>query len=329
MSTRTHGPAGRRWRVGLAGGAVTAALLGAWAVVPTSEAAGTPSGPPESAAAAVDPTNRIAFVTGSSSPHLALMDRSGGNLVQLTWCHLDGSPTFTPDGRHLVFAHDDPRGPPDLWMVGTDGQNAVRLTTAPERDTDPTVSPDGTLIAFTSNRGVGHGVYLMPLAGESVSDPAVRLVRGWDPAFSPDGRHLAVVRRDADGSTSIWVVNRKGDQRARLTKGPGGWQGGPSYSPDGARIAYSSDGAIWLMRSDGSRQRPITDPKFNADARPAFSPNGRQVVFQRWNYARYFNIVRKPARRTSHATVLTTYPGAWAQEDVQPAWWGPALLATP
>jgi Tol biopolymer transport system component len=312
-----------------AGVVVVPAALGSVGVAAPSGAVGSPDDRAPAAAVRLDTSNRIAFVKGNSSPHLALMDRSGGNLVELTWCHPDGSPAFTPDGRRIVFADDDPVGQPDLWVVDTDGQNLARLTTAPERDVDPSVSPDGRLVAFTSNRGTGHGVYLMPISGESARHPATRLARGWDPAFSPDGRRLALVRRDVDGSTSIWTMDLQGRDRVRLTRGPGGWQAGPSYSPDGTKIAYSSDGAIWLMRSDGTRQRPITDPKFDGDARPAFSPNGRQVVFQRWNYARYFNIVRKPARRASHTTVLTKYPGAWAEEDVQPAWWGPALLTEP
>ena len=275
-----------------------------------------------SAVGAAQATNRIAFVQKVfSEAHISLMDRDGGNIVELTGSRTK-SPTFTPDGRRIVFTKWTRRGS-DLWIIDTDGKHLEQLTTAPVRDADPSVSPDGRLIAFTSDRGAGHGVYVMSATGEVQGPPARRLARGWNPAFAPDGRHILYTRR-TDQVSDLWVMQLGGTHRHQLTTSPSN-DSDPAYSPDGRRIVYVRDRAIWLMHSDGTRQHAITAPRY-WDSQPAFSPNGKQVVFARVNYVRYYNIVRKPARMASHTKVLTKYPHAWSIDDYQPAWWGPTLL---
>jgi len=297
-------------------------------VVGLAVLAGTalPEAPPvartDSSTSVVSPMNRIAFVQRVfSESHINLMDRNGSNIVELTGPRTK-SPTFTPDGRRIVFAKWSRQGA-DLWIIDTTGQHLEQLTSAPVRDADPSVSPDGTLIAFTSNRGPGHGVYVMTVKGEVKGPPAKRLARGWNPAFATDGRHILYTRR-TDQVSHLWVMHLDGTHRHQLTTSPSN-DYDPAYSPDGRRIVYVRDRAIWLMRSDGTRQHAITAPHY-WDSQPAFSPNGKQVVFARVNYVRYSNIVRKPARMASHSKVLTKYPHAWSIDDYQPAWWGPTLL---
>jgi len=70
--------------------------------------------------------------------------------------HAAFAPTFTPDGRRILFAsnHGDPSGREfDLWLIGLDGTGLERVTQAPAFDGFPLFSRDGRHLAFCSNRG--------------------------------------------------------------------------------------------------------------------------------------------------------------------------------
>ncbi|MBX7150676.1 PDZ domain-containing protein [bacterium] len=72
-------------------------------------------------------------------------------------------PCLTPDGKSIIFSHED-----DLWMVSSDGGNAVRLTGMDGRETNPRVSPDGQWLAFTGNQDGNANIYVMPMKGGDI-----------------------------------------------------------------------------------------------------------------------------------------------------------------
>ena len=87
----------------------------------------------------------------------------------------------------VVFAYAS-----DLWAVGRTGGQARRLTATPFVETDPRLSPDGSLIAFTATVGGNTDVYVMPAAGGDpvrlTYHPGIDAARGW----SPDGRRVVI-----------------------------------------------------------------------------------------------------------------------------------------
>ncbi|MEA3337716.1 MAG: hypothetical protein U9R25_17615 [Chloroflexota bacterium] len=95
----------------------------------------------------------------------------------------------------------------------------------------------------------------------------------------PSGR--LVFEREEDGNSDIYVMNIDGSGMTRLTDDPG-WDGVPSWSPDGTRIAFASErqGApvIFVMDADGSNQHAITDPSYVSLA-PVWSPDGSRIAF--------------------------------------------------
>jgi len=72
-------------------------------------------------------------------------------------------PTLTPNADVVVFSYQD-----DLWRVNSDGGTAFRLTAMDGTETDPSVSPDGNWLAFSSNQYGNYDVYLMPLNGGEI-----------------------------------------------------------------------------------------------------------------------------------------------------------------
>ena len=141
----------------------------------------------------------------------------------------------TLSATHVAFAHAG-----DLWIAGRDGGEARRLTSTPAVETDPHFSPDGTRIAFSSNRAggqTGFAVYVVPAAGGTPARltwyPAYAFVRGW----TPDGERVlyASTRETAPvGFERLWTVAAGGGPSETV---PAPWGHDGWYSPDGGRLA--------------------------------------------------------------------------------------------
>ena len=116
-------------------------------------------------------------------------------------------PAPSPDGSAIAFSYMG-----DIWRVSADGGQAERLTVHEAYDESPLWSPDGTRIAFTSDREGNEDVYVMPAAG----GVPTRLTThsGWDDAqcWTRDGDddppHL--VSRTRSRRSSAWSRRRVG-----------------------------------------------------------------------------------------------------------------------
>lgn len=73
------------------------------------------------------------------------------------------NPTLTPDAETIIFSFEG-----DLWSVNTNGGNALRLTAMDGVEDNPSVSPDGKWLAFSSNQYGNYDVYIMPLSGGEI-----------------------------------------------------------------------------------------------------------------------------------------------------------------
>ena len=120
-------------------------------------------------------------------------------------------PAISRDGKLLAFASDRSKADNlDIWVQQIGGRDPIRLTTDPADESDPAFSPDGTMIAFRSEKD-GGGIYLVPSLGGS---PVLLAPLGRNPRFSPDGRWVAYsVGGEAvsnPGSAGVFIVNSGG-----------------------------------------------------------------------------------------------------------------------
>ena len=135
------------------------------------------------------------------------------------------SPAWSPDGVTIAFVSDRD-GNAEIYAVNTDGSDPRNLTNHAANDHSPVWSPDGTRIAFISDRDGNEAVYLMNADGSDqhrlMSNPS-ESARGMGvPAWSPDGRSLAVAVRyfgsPSSGELSrIYVVDADGANLRCLT----------------------------------------------------------------------------------------------------------------
>lgn len=91
---------------------------------------------------------------------------------------------------------------------------------------------------------------------------------GWYPAWSPDGRRLAIVVRG-----DLWTIDADGSHGRRLTFTPGA-EAKPAWSPDGRRLAFVRDGVVWTIRADGENEQRVA-----AGDSPTWSPDGLELAY--------------------------------------------------
>lgn len=218
------------------------------------------------------------------------------DVTEGTWMNLDVS----PDGERIVF---DLLG--DLYLLPIGGGDAEALTNGMVWDMMPRFSPDGSEIAFISDRNGGDNVWTMPADGgepRQISREDFRLVN--NPVWSPDGRFIAArkhfVSTRSLGSGEIWLYHASGEGSGlQLNEKPNEQKdlGEPAFSPDGRYVYFSQDttpggtfqygknaaeGIYSIRRIDretGDIETVIAGP--GGAVRPTPSPDGRYLAFVR------------------------------------------------
>lgn len=171
--------------------------------------------------------------SATTNPHTALAERIIGNIAQA------GAPTLSPDGRSVAFVVtrvDLPKNTytSQVWVAATDGSTPPRVVTGGEHDANPTWSPDGSVLAFTSRRSAKKGestLHVLPFVTPGETRTVATMKDGLgDVAFSSDGRWIAFTSRTPherysaqgaeDGDTS-WQAPRKIDRFFTQLNGEG------------------------------------------------------------------------------------------------------------
>jgi Tol biopolymer transport system component len=224
---------------------------------------------------------KIAFESDrDGNANIYVMNADGSGLTRLTDALADDSnPSWSPDGTKIAFDSNRDSTEQENFenheiyvMNAADGSNQTSLTFSTAWDSLPRWSPDGTKIAFYSERDRYGDIYVMNAADGSnqtrLTNTVARnfiLDTAWDsfPSWSPDGTKIAF-DSNRDGNQEIYVMNAAdGSNPTRLTYDNVS-DSGSSWSPDGTKIAFSSakDGnlEIYLMNAaDGSGQTRLTN----------------------------------------------------------------------
>ena len=214
-------------------------------------------------------------------------------------------PQFDPDGHGRLLVFRDSRAGvnvnDDIAVIRTDGTGYRNLTRSPDaNEWGPVWSPDGRRIAYSSDENGMPQLFVMNADGSNARQ--LSDVWGEYPAWSPDGSRIAFAS-SMGGSTpfgdpdyDVWVMDADGSDETNLTAAPDSNDMYPTWSPDGAWIAFEStrgtppsfeppphdlerqsDDDVWVMRADGSDPRNLTSDLVRQDKFPDWSLGGLLV----------------------------------------------------
>ncbi len=159
-------------------------------------------------------------------------------------------------------------------------EGSIRVSTLSQgtQDSEPAVSPDGRMVAFSAIRQNGQGLWLMDMVTRS----EVKLTGDLDrlPRFTADGGSV-LFTRVREGRPSLWRVPVIGGTPRLVIEGAADGD----YSPDGSQIAYISSASdssreqirLMVARSDGTASRVLWAPGQLVIGSPRWSPDGRYV----------------------------------------------------
>jgi Tol biopolymer transport system component len=261
--------------------------------------------PPPAKAAFPGQNGRIVFWREDSDGFVQtwVADKDLSDRAKLTSGSADsGWAVWKPGGAKLAFdstrADPDPtdaRAIDDIFKMNPDGTGVVKLTDSKSFNADAGWSPDGSKIAFDSDRADRPGrfeIHVMDSDGTNVRRlttlPAYAIF-DLAPRFSPDGRRIVFTRYVVDNAVSaLFTVRVDGGGLKRLTPWING-AGDADYSPDGKKLVFEAFsltenhrcyGNIYTVDSDGQHLTNITDNRCKeGSSDPVWSPNGKKILF--------------------------------------------------
>ena len=183
------------------------------------------------------------------------------------------APNWIPN-RFELTATLSFEGDQEIYLLTGGGKTIKRLTNSSGIDVEASMSPDGKLMAFVSQRAGTPQVYIQEMSGDHIRRLTFHGQYNTQPSWSPKGDKIAYSSME-DGQVNIYVIDTDGNHPIRLTYNQGDNEA-PSWSPDGSLIVFSSTregrSRIYVMTAFGTDQRRLLD--FPGEQRqPKWSPN--------------------------------------------------------
>ena len=227
-------------------------------------------------------------------------DASGGKQTQITFGERDAfALDASADGAKILYGASKEES--DIWGVNVEKGEEFSFASDINSELWAAVAPDSKTVAYQSIKNLSQGdklflgaILIKPT--DSDAPPFQLTASGGLPVWSPDGKRLAFIRV-AGETPDLWIINSGGGEEKQLATGgllPVEYTVLPynrhqanhfSWSPDGKKIAYISDGGgqrnIWLIEADGANNAQLTN---NTDSNvsvfcPLWSADGRRIAY--------------------------------------------------
>jgi len=237
----------------------------------------------------VSPTFTPQPLTSTATPQ-AITETPVPTETPLSMHALEPDPTLNAGGSASpakIAFYSERDGNAEIFIMNPDGSDQRRLTFNQFEDSSPVWSPDGSQIAFISDRDDPQAgecfpnclfqIYVINTDGSDEYKLVETEFTTHHPDWHPDDTKLSF-DTEFNLQGDIYVVNTDGSDQCLLIE-DGFWA---DWSPDGTQIAFASnrDGnvEIYLADADGSNQRRLTDNQ-RMDFFPAWSPDGEKIAF--------------------------------------------------
>lgn len=223
------------------------------------------------------------------------LDSATFNVSQVTFA--DEGAIFDPcvakDGTTLVFSSTQHRSTSDIYVQRAGNRTMTQLTRDPGQDMMPKLSPDGSKIAFASDRSGNWDIYVMPVQGGKAVQVTTDAAHEIAPSWSPDGTQLVYSRLGTNSARwEMWTLPLSNPNTANFI-GFGlfpQWSPVAASGPDGSDLILYQLGrergrrsfGIWtiaLQNGEATNPTQIASAADRALINPSWSPDGKWIVF--------------------------------------------------
>ena len=185
------------------------------------------------------------------------------------------APRFSPDGQKVIMSLESEDGRnANIYEMDLRSKQTRQVTNVPAINTAPCYSPDGSRIAFESDRGGTQQIYVMGADGSNQQRVSFGNGRYSTPVWSPDGKYIAFTKQ-GEGKFGIGVMAPDGSGERVLTEGF--HNEGPTWSPNSRVLMFFRDtqgenggSQLWSVDITGYNEQQVQTPEFSSD--PAWSP---------------------------------------------------------
>lgn len=285
------------------------------ALVLTSAACDNPTEPirapqprPTFARIAPDAKGPILFTSSANEAKLYVVDPVTANVVQLPSGPGDyQAGSWSADYSKITFSKGLFGG---LWMMDANGSNETQVSAMPLVRSS-VFSPDGKFIAFIANVPDAQ-VHTVEIATGQVKQLTNLTGLGLRISWSADGKKLLFAKQDGSNG-NLFTIAPDGTGLKQITRCKGFcWDG--QFSPDGSQIALIYGGQVATMASTGANLKMVTSAADPQPHYPSWSPNGKQLAYERYASNQHDIYVVTLANGATTALVTSRL------DDTTPSW---------
>jgi len=160
-------------------------------------------------------------------------------------------------------------------LTDAEAYEITQITFEPSYEGQPAWSPDGSKIAFVSDRDGNKEIYVMDANGSEQERLTYNSCDDIEPDWSPDGSKI-VFSSNRSGNYDVWIMDADGNHQVQLTRRS--WdEMAPAWRYNEDKILYYDpywNGTVYIMNADGSGQTALANGRY-----PSWSSDGTKIVF--------------------------------------------------
>lgn len=205
----------------------------------------------------------------------------------------DFDPTVSRDGKFIAFASTQHRPTADIYIKQVGARAVTQITADPGNDVMPAISPDGSRVAFCSDRNGAWNLFVVTTAGGQPAQLTAERTHDLHPTWSPDGKKIAFCRLgQMSGRWELWVLNTDQPSQAEFV----GFGMFPQWCPVAASGKNGADRilfqrgrergdrafSLWTIDykpGDASTPTEVVAVRGLATINPCWSPDGAWIAY--------------------------------------------------